>query len=96
MILENELANGRHAKIFCTEPRRISAISLAQRVSQELGESPGSLGTNRSLVGYNIRLESKVSSTTRLIYATTVSLSSELYELHPTHQLRVGYCTTYA
>lgn len=96
MILENELANGRHVKIFCTEPRRISAISLAQRVSQELGETPGSLGTNRSLVGYNIRLESKVSSTTRLIYATTVSLSSELYKFHPTHQLRVGYCTTYA
>lgn len=73
MILEHELANGRHAKIFCTEPRRISAISLAQRVSQELGEVPGALGTNRSLIGYNIRLESRVASATRLIYATTVS-----------------------
>jgi ATP-dependent RNA helicase DHX29 len=77
MILENALAHGRHVKIFCTEPRRISAISLAQRVSQELGETPGSLGSNRSLIGYNIRLESRVSNSTRLVYATTVSLTSK-------------------
>ena len=39
--------------IVVTEPRRISAISLATRVSQEMGESgPGS---NQSFVGYQIR-----------------------------------------
>ena len=70
-ILERELSNGRDCKIYCTEPRRISAISLARRVSEELGERKNDVGTTRSLVGYAIRLESKVSSSTRLVYATT-------------------------
>ncbi|EAT89782.2 hypothetical protein SNOG_03051 [Parastagonospora nodorum SN15] len=69
-ILEHELSQGKACKVFCTEPRRISAISLAQRVSEELGEGPKELGTMRSLVGYAIRLESKTSSQTRLVYAT--------------------------
>jgi ATP-dependent RNA helicase DHX29 len=69
-ILEHELSQGKACKVYCTEPRRISAISLAQRVSEELGESPKDLGSMRSLVGYAIRLESKTSSQTRLVYAT--------------------------
>lgn len=68
-ILENELASGRRCKIFVTEPRRISAISLARRVSEELGESKNDIGTHRSLVGFAIRLESKFTSSTRLIFA---------------------------
>jgi ATP-dependent RNA helicase DHX29 len=68
-ILENELLNGRRCKIFVTEPRRISAISLARRVSEELGERNNDVGTSRSLVGYAIRLESRVSQSTRLVYA---------------------------
>ena len=70
-ILENELQKGRHCKIYCTEPRRISAISLARRVSDELGEGKTAIGTTRSLVGYAIRLESQVTAQTRLVYATT-------------------------
>lgn len=70
-ILENELSNGRNCMIYCTEPRRISAISLARRVSQELGENKSELGTASSLIGYSIRLESKTSKETRLVYATT-------------------------
>lgn len=70
-ILEHELSQGQHAKIYVTEPRRISAISLAQRVSQEMGEVKNDLGTIGSLVGYAVRLESQISSSTRLIYATT-------------------------
>ncbi|KAI0120994.1 pre-mRNA-splicing factor ATP-dependent RNA helicase PRP22 [Xylariales sp. AK1849] len=70
-ILEHQLSQGRPCKVFCTEPRRISAISLARRVSEELGEGRGDLGTNRSLVGYSIRLESNTSKETRLVYATT-------------------------
>lgn len=57
--------------MYCTEPRRISAISLARRVSEELGEQRIDLGTSRSLVGYAIRLESKVTNETRLVFATT-------------------------
>lgn len=36
-ILEDQLSKGKPCRIYCTEPRRISAISLAQRVSIELG-----------------------------------------------------------
>lgn len=53
-----------------TEPRRISAVSLAQRVSRELGDPPGAVGTNSSLVGYSIRLESQTSKNTRLNFVT--------------------------
>ncbi|KAK5115541.1 hypothetical protein LTR62_001200 [Meristemomyces frigidus] len=70
-ILESELSQGRHCKVYCTEPRRISAISLANRVSEEMGERKGDVGTVRSLVGYSIRLESHTSSASRLVYATT-------------------------
>ncbi|OXB39837.1 DEAH box polypeptide 36, partial [Cryptococcus neoformans] len=69
-ILEDQLARGKPCKIVVTEPRRISAISLAQRVSQELGDAPGAVGTSSSLVGYSIRLESKTSANTRLSFVT--------------------------
>ncbi|KAI9725550.1 MAG: hypothetical protein M1828_003038 [Chrysothrix sp. TS-e1954] len=70
-ILEHELSQGRACKVYCTEPRRISAITLAQRVSEELGENKRDLGTPRSLVGYAIRLESRFTPSTRLVFATT-------------------------
>ncbi|KAL2039774.1 hypothetical protein N7G274_007633 [Stereocaulon virgatum] len=70
-VLEHELSSGRPCRVYCTEPRRISAISLARRVSEELGESKYDVGTSRSLVGYAIRLESQVTTETRLVYATT-------------------------
>ncbi|KAJ5178878.1 hypothetical protein N7492_002088 [Penicillium capsulatum] len=70
-ILEHEMLQGRPCKVYVTEPRRISAISLARRVSEELGESKNDVGTMRSLVGFAVRLESKISSATRLVYATT-------------------------
>ncbi|XP_051911127.1 putative ATP-dependent RNA helicase DHX57 isoform X2 [Hippocampus zosterae] len=53
------------ANIVCTQPRRISAISVAQRVAQERAESLG------NSVGYQIRLKSVTSSATRLLYCTT-------------------------
>lgn len=70
-LLEHQLSQGKPCKVYCTEPRRISAISLARRVSEELGENKGDIGSSRSLVGYAIRLESKTSKETRLVYATT-------------------------
>lgn len=69
-ILEDQLSQGRPCKIYCTEPRRISAISLAQRVSRELGDAPGAVGTLSSLVGYSIRLESNTTRNTRLAFVT--------------------------
>lgn len=73
-ILEHEMQQGRPAKIYVTEPRRISAISLARRVSEELGESKNDVGTSRSLIGFAVRLESKVSQSTRLVFAYVLFL----------------------
>lgn len=69
-ILEDQLSRGKPCKIYCTEPRRISALSLAQRVSRELGDPPGVVGMANSLVGYSIRLENRTSRNTRLVYMT--------------------------
>ncbi|XP_038612023.1 putative ATP-dependent RNA helicase DHX57 [Tachyglossus aculeatus] len=52
------------ANIICTQPRRISAISVAERVAKERAERVG------LTVGYQIRLESVKSSATRLLYCT--------------------------
>ncbi|KAH0590581.1 hypothetical protein H2248_000717 [Termitomyces sp. 'cryptogamus'] len=69
-ILEDQLSRGKPCKIYCTEPRRISAISLAQRVSRELGDPANAVGTVNSLVGYSIRLESNTTRNTRLAFVT--------------------------
>ena len=61
--------SGQHCNIVCTEPRRISAISLAKRVSDEMGEK--SIGSFESLCGYQIRFESKRGPSTKLTYCTT-------------------------
>lgn len=52
-ILDDHLLNkkGSICKIICTQPRRLSAISVALRVAEERGENLG------STVGYQIRLE---------------------------------------
>lgn len=70
-ILEEHLSHGEDYNILVTQPRRISAISIARRVSAELGEANDAVGTARSLIGYAIRLESKTSQATRVTFATT-------------------------
>lgn len=55
----------RGARIVCTQPRRISAISVAERVAQERGE--GRCGRS---VGYAVRLESVGSENTSLMFCT--------------------------
>ncbi|KAG2029094.1 hypothetical protein BDR03DRAFT_1018908 [Suillus americanus] len=67
-ILEDQLARGLPCKIYCTEPRRISVI--ARRVSRELGDSVGAIGTSSLLVGCSIRLESNTTRNTRLAFVT--------------------------
>ncbi|KAJ3286106.1 hypothetical protein HDU79_006744 [Rhizoclosmatium sp. JEL0117] len=51
--------------MICTQPRRISAISLAERVAAERAEAVG------ESIGYSIRGENVRSPSTRLIFATT-------------------------
>lgn len=70
-ILENETEAGHGGKcsVVCTQPRRIAAISVAERVASERGEpAPGERG---SAVGYAVRLDSATTSDTRLLFCTT-------------------------
>ncbi|CAK9040926.1 DExH-box ATP-dependent RNA helicase DExH1 [Durusdinium trenchii] len=52
------------ANIVVTQPRRISALSLAHRVAQERGETVG------DVVGYSVHLEHQRSARTRLHFCT--------------------------
>ncbi len=70
-ILENETEAGLGGKcsVVCTQPRRIAAISVAERVASERGEpAPGERG---AAVGYAVRLDSATTSDTRLLFCTT-------------------------
>ena len=66
-LLEEALLSGRGdaISIICTQPRRISALSVAERVAEEMCDPLG------ELVGFQIRMESKRSSKTRLLFCTT-------------------------
>ncbi|KAL8056715.1 hypothetical protein ABFX02_04G137100 [Erythranthe guttata] len=66
-ILESEIeaAQGAECSIICTQPRRISAISVAERVAAERGEKIG------ESVGYKVRLEGMRGRDTRLLFCTT-------------------------
>jgi ATP-dependent RNA helicase DHX29 len=74
-IVEDALRQRRGpCRVICTQPRRLSAISIAKRVSKEMLDPEDRMGTREALVGYQVRLDSKVSATSALIYCTTVSL----------------------
>ncbi|XP_020259877.1 DExH-box ATP-dependent RNA helicase DExH1 [Asparagus officinalis] len=75
-ILEEEVSHlrGADCNIICTQPRRISAISVAARIASERGENLG------ETVGYQIRLEAKRSAQTRLLFCTTGVLLRRLVQ----------------
>uniref|UniRef100_A0A0A9XY87 RNA helicase n=1 Tax=Lygus hesperus TaxID=30085 RepID=A0A0A9XY87_LYGHE len=67
-ILEDAIlaGNGSQTNIMCTQPRRISAITVAERVANERGERLG------YSVGYQIRLEKVMPrSSASILYCTT-------------------------
>ncbi|MBN1256419.1 MAG: ATP-dependent RNA helicase HrpA [Planctomycetes bacterium] len=67
-----ELGRGTAGMIGCTQPRRIAAISVAERVSEELGRAVG------SPVGYQIRFESKINKDACIKFMTDGILLSEI------------------
>ncbi|CAN1169579.1 DExH-box ATP-dependent RNA helicase DExH7, chloroplastic [Linum perenne] len=67
---------GGHCNIICTQPRRIAAISVADRVAYERCES--SPGADGSLVGYQVRLDSARNDGTKLLFCTTGILLRKL------------------
>jgi ATP-dependent RNA helicase DHX8/PRP22 len=58
--------------IGCTQPRRVAAMSVAQRVSDEVGCRLG------EEVGYTIRFEDKTSSNTKIKYMTDGIMQREI------------------
>ncbi|XP_074566104.1 DExH-box ATP-dependent RNA helicase DExH3-like isoform X2 [Curcuma longa] len=66
-VLESEIESGRGAfcNIICTQPRRISAMAVAERVSTERGENLG------ETVGYKVRLEGIKGKNTHLLFCTS-------------------------
>ncbi|XP_055694746.1 3'-5' RNA helicase YTHDC2-like [Lutzomyia longipalpis] len=63
-LLEDATKMNQPCRIICTQPRRLAALSVADRVAYERGEPLG------NTVGYQIRLESQTSPTSNLIYCT--------------------------
>jgi small subunit ribosomal protein S24e len=57
LILDDYISQGSGAScnIICTQPRRLAAISVAERVAKERGESVG-----RGSIGYQVRFEAKL------------------------------------
>ncbi|PWA60265.1 RNA helicase HrpA [Artemisia annua] len=66
-ILESEVnfLRGATCNIICTQPRRISAMSVSERIATERGEKLG------ETVGYKVRLEGVKGRNTRLVFYTT-------------------------
>uniref|UniRef100_V5EEZ2 Pre-mRNA-splicing factor ATP-dependent RNA helicase PRP16 n=2 Tax=Kalmanozyma brasiliensis (strain GHG001) TaxID=1365824 RepID=V5EEZ2_KALBG len=54
----------RYGMVGCTQPRRVAAMSVAKRVSEEMESKLG------GLVGYSIRFEDCTSAETRIKYMT--------------------------
>ncbi|XP_027329494.1 DExH-box ATP-dependent RNA helicase DExH7, chloroplastic isoform X2 [Abrus precatorius] len=64
-----ESGQGGHCNIICTQPRRIAAISVAERVAEERCEP--SPGLDSSMIGYQVRLDSARNEKTKLLFCTT-------------------------
>ncbi|MCR6656732.1 MAG: ATP-dependent helicase HrpB [Opitutus sp.] len=63
MLLNHGLA-GEKGEVVVLQPRRLAARMLAKRVAEEVGTNLG------DIVGYQIRLESRVSAKTRIRFVT--------------------------
>ena len=65
------LEAGYYGGIVCTQPRRVAAMSIAKRVSQEMEVELG------KQVGYTVRFDDKTSNDTLIKYATDGLLLKE-------------------
>ncbi|MDX1556488.1 MAG: hypothetical protein R3212_10715, partial [Xanthomonadales bacterium] len=71
-----EAGRGEKGLIACTQPRRIAARAMAERVSEELGESPGQ--RFQGLVGFRVRFRDRTAPGNRIRFMTDGILLSEL------------------
>ncbi|KAJ1560041.1 ATP-dependent RNA helicase dhx29, partial [Cladochytrium tenue] len=80
-VLESEVDSGHGGtcSIVCTQPRRISAVSLAARVSEELGDGAFE-GQRARWAGHIVRLDATATAATPLTYVTTGILLRRLQD----------------
>ncbi|MBW2521506.1 MAG: DEAD/DEAH box helicase, partial [Deltaproteobacteria bacterium] len=71
-----EAGRGREKMIGCTQPRRIAAITVADRVARELGAA------SSFLVGHKIRFQDKTTKSTRIKFMTDGILLAETRSDH--------------
>jgi ATP-dependent RNA helicase DHX29 len=65
-----ERSDNSFLQLYCCEPRRISAISLATRVSVECGDGVNQVGKLGSWIGYKVRMDNRTSSSTLITFCT--------------------------
>lgn len=75
-VLFDDLPQSQAKMVACTQPRRVAAMSVAERVSQEMDVTLG------EEVGYSIRFEDKTSPKTILKYMTDGMLLREAMNDH--------------
>ncbi|KAM5477969.1 DEAH-box ATP-dependent RNA helicase prp43 [Microsporum canis] len=75
-VLYDDLPQFRGKLVACTQPRRVAAMSVAERVANEMDVTLG------EEVGYSIRFEDKTSSKTILKYMTDGMLLREAMHDH--------------
>ncbi|XP_002978696.2 DExH-box ATP-dependent RNA helicase DExH6 [Selaginella moellendorffii] len=71
-LLDHMWGQGKSCRVVCTQPRRISATSVADRIATERGEAIG------ETVGYQIRLESRGGPHSSLMFCTNGVLLRKL------------------
>ncbi|KPK00599.1 MAG: hypothetical protein AMJ60_00610 [Desulfobacterales bacterium SG8_35] len=71
-----EAGRGQKRMIGCTQPRRIAAITVAERVAQELG------GKYSYLVGHKIRFQDRTTKNTKIKFMTDGILLAETRSDH--------------
>lgn len=75
-VLFDDLPQTQRKMVACTQPRRVAAMSVAQRVAEEMDVKLG------DEVGYSIRFEDKTSQKTLLKYMTDGMLLREAMNDH--------------
>ncbi len=75
-VLYDDLPQSERKQVCCTQPRRVAAMSVAQRVAQEMDVKLG------EEVGYSIRFEDMTSQKTILKYMTDGMLLREAMNDH--------------
>ena len=75
-VLFDDLPHFNKKQVACTQPRRVAAMSVAQRVAEEMDVNLG------AEVGYNIRFEDNTSPSTILKYMTDGMLLREAMNDH--------------